>query len=169
MVEFLFVIILIVVFVLLFGKADSKKYVLNQVGLDLSEKTYENKKENEFAKYCVKAMKEAINEHNVAGKNEMDFLYNLDNVLDFACRGFKYEHDYDVSKPNLYVKSHYIKFASTVVGRRIESLKKGDSSVLISNCSYSSKQDLKKYIDKLWDKYQYPWPENWMKEDSFLS
>ena len=26
----------------------------------------------------------------------------------------------------------------------------------------------KKYIDKLWDKYQYPWPEDWLKEDSFL-
>ena len=36
MVEFLLIIFVIVVCVLLFGKADSKKYVLNQVGLDLS-------------------------------------------------------------------------------------------------------------------------------------
>ena len=168
MVEFLFVIILIVVCVLLFGKADSKKYVLNQVGLDLSKKSYENKKENEFAKYCVKAMLEAVSGHNVVGKNEMDFLYNLDNILDFACRGLKYYHDYDAPKPNLYVKSHYIKFASTVVNRRIEALKKGDTSILIPNCNYAKKQDLKKYINKLWDKYQYPWSEDWLKEDSFL-
>ena len=168
MVEFLLIIFVIVVCVLLFGKADSKKYVLNQVGLDLSEKNYENKKENEFAKYCVKAMKEAVSGYNVVGKNETDFLYNLDNILDFACRGFKYEHDYDTPSPNLYVRSHYIKFASTVVGRRIDALKKEDSSVLILNCNYVSKQDLKKYIDKLWDKYQYPWPEDWLKEDSFL-
>lgn len=167
--ELLIIGIVIVVCVLLFGKADSKRTVLNQVGLDLSDKSYNNKKESEFEKYCKKAMKEVVSGHNVTAKNELSFLYNLDNVLDFACMGFKYEHDYDSASPNLYVKKHYIKFASTVVGRRIDALKKIDPPVLLANCNYSSKQDLKRYIDKLWDRYQYPWPEDWKKEDGMLS
>jgi hypothetical protein len=153
--ELLIVIIIIAFCILLFGKADSKREVLSQVGLDLSEKSYENKKESEFEKYCKKAMKEAVNGHDVLATNERDFLINLDNVLDFACMGFKYEHDYDSPAPNLYVKQHYIKFASTVVGRRLEALNK-NTSVLYSNCNYSSKRDLRKYIDLLWKKYQYP-------------
>ena len=167
--ELIIVIIVIAICALLFGKADTKRVVLNQVGLDLNDKTYDNKKESEFEKYCKKAMKEAVNSHNVIATNEKDFLFNLDNILDFACRGFKYEHDYDSTGPNLYVKSHYIKYASTVVGRRLDALKKEECPMLLANCNYSSKQDLKKYIDKLWARYQYPWPEDWKKEDGILS
>lgn len=166
--ELIIIIIVIAICILLFGKADSKRTVLNQVGLDLSKNSYENKKESEFEKYCKKAMKEAVSSHNVEANNELDFLYNLDNILDFACRGFKYEHDYEEPNPNLYVKEHYIKFASTVVGRRIDAMNKKDSPVLVTDCNYSSKQALKRYIDKLWDRYQYPWPEDWKKEDGIF-
>ena len=167
--ELIIAIIVIAICVILFGKADSKRTVLNQVGLDLSEKSYNTQKENEFEKNCKKAMKEAVSGQCVRGKDEWNFLINLDDVLDFAFRGIKYEHDYDAPAPNLFVKEHYIKFASTVVGRRIDAIKKVGYPELLANCNYSSKQDLKKYIDKLWARYQYPWPEDWKKEDGILS
>lgn len=46
MAEFVIMIAILVICGLLFGKADTKKELLNQVGLDLSERNYDNKKGN---------------------------------------------------------------------------------------------------------------------------
>ena len=56
MVEFIIMIAIVVICGLLFGKADTKKELLNQVGLDFSERSYENKKKDEFRKYSIKAI-----------------------------------------------------------------------------------------------------------------
>lgn len=44
MAEFILMLAVVVICVLLFGKADSKRKILQQVGLDLSESNYESKK-----------------------------------------------------------------------------------------------------------------------------
>lgn len=172
MVEFIIMIAILVVCGLLFGKADTKKELLNQVGLDLSERSYESKKENEFEKYCKKAMKVAIDEYNAKGKDEKEFLENIKHMLWIALnpsRGYG-ENDFSNTTPhyNLQVKKHYIQFARRVIQRRIDDLKSEDCPVLLNHTNYSDKQSLKKYIVKLWDMYQYPWPEDWMQKDGFL-
>ena len=177
MAEFLIMIAIIVVCVMIFGKADSKRALLNEVGLDLSQNNYESSKEKEFEKYCLKSMKVAINKYEIRGKNEKDFLNNLYDVLFTAVHGPIYEYhssddDYDYmpsyQEPKRYyleVKSHYTDFAKTVVYKRREAIKNADAPVLMANCNFSDKKDLQTYVKRLWDKYQYPWPENWMKYD----
>lgn len=177
MAEFLIVFAIIVVCVMLFGKADSKRALLNEVGLDLSQNRYESSKEKEFEKYCLKAMKVAISKYEVRGKDEREFLSNLYDVLFIAVSGPIYEYhstdeDYDYSpsynEPKMYyleVKVHYSEFAKSVVYRRLNAIQEKEVPALMSNCNYSDKNDLQIYIKRLWDKYQYPWPENWMKHD----
>ena len=172
MAGFIIIIVIIIICISLFGKADTKRTVLQGIGLDLSEKSYNVQKENEFEKYCKKAMKVAISDYNANGKNELDFLNNLDNIFFLKLNGYQIsQQDYYDATPNynLQVKSQYIKFAKTVVNRRIKDLKGNNVSQLLERCNFMSKQDLRMYVDKLWRKYQYPWPEDWMKEDSFLS
>ena len=170
MAEFLVLAFIIVACVMIFGKADSKKNVLNSVGLDLSEQKYQYSKENEFAKYCKKAMKTAISDYDANGNNEKEFLEKLKHVLYYAShnRGGHYDEVgryYEDPDYRLYVKTHYTRFAETVVRRRIDDLNKGSDKVLMNNCDYKSKHDLKNYVDRLWEKYQYPWPDNWMIND----
>ncbi len=169
MVEFIIMIAIIVICIMLFGKADSKRTVLNTVGLDLSEKNYTDSKEKEFEKYCKKSMKTAVTDHNATGNNEKEFLERLEYILYYASHdGSYYDEDglrHEGPSFRLYVYTHYTKFAEKVVSRRIHDLKNGDKTVLLSNCDFKSKQDLKKYIDKLWEKYQYPWPDNWLIKD----
>ena len=169
MLEFIIMIAVIVICIMLFGKADSKRTVLNTVGLDLSEKNYTDSKEKEFEKYCKKAMKTAITDHDAQGNDELDFLRNLGHILYYATHdGSYYDEDgmrHEGPNYRLYVYGHYTKFADKVVNRRINALKEGNTNPLITNCDFKSKQDLKKYVDKLWDKYQYPWPDNWMIKD----
>lgn len=140
---------------------------MNSVGVDMNKNTYEYKKRAEFEKYCIKAMKLAISDYKISGKNEGDFLYNLCFTLDYACGGVKYLHDNDdySKKPNILVSQHYIKFASDVVQRRIDELKRNEGQVILQNCNYSSKGDLYKYVEILWSKYQTPWPKDWLKKD----
>ena len=152
MAGFIIVIIIIGICVLLFAKTDTKRSLLNDVGLDLSSNSYKNGKENEFEKYCKKAMKVAIEDYDVNGKDENDFLQTLEDVLFTSTMGpYRYDRDYDPDNfsaptPNyqLRVKDHYAKFASQVVRRRREALKKPGHAILMSNCDYKSKQDLKK-------------------------
>ena len=170
-IEFVVMIAIIVICVLLFGKADSKRTMLNTVGLDLSESKYQNDKEKEFANYCKKSMKTAISEYDACGKDEREFLERLDSILYYASsnnRGYYDDVDGTYHEPptyRLYVYTHYTKFAEKVVTRRIDDLRKGNAVPLLRECNYTSKQDLKRYVDKLWDKYQYPWPDNWMIKD----
>ena len=53
MAGFILMLVVLAVCGLLFGKADTKKELLNQVGLDLSSNRYETKKEDEFKKYAL--------------------------------------------------------------------------------------------------------------------
>ncbi len=169
MVGFLIMLGVIFACVMLFGKTDSKRTVLNTVGLDLSEDRYQDGKEDEFAKYCKKAMKTAISDYDANGENEKEFLSKLDYILYYASHdGSYYDEDgmrHDGPNYRLYVYTHYTKFADKVVNRRIDDLKKGTNIVLLNSCNYKSKQDLKKYVDRLWEKYQYPWPEDWKIKD----
>ena len=169
MVEFIIMIAVIVICTMLFGKADSKRSMLNTVGLDLSEKKYTDSKEKEFEKYCKKAMKTAITDHNAQGNDEMDFLRNLYHILFYATNDGSYYDEVGIyhEGPNyrLYVDGHYTKFSKKVVRRRIDALKTGDLKPLMMNCDFKSKHDLKRYVDILWDKYQHPWPDNWMIKD----
>lgn len=171
MLEFILMIAVIVFCVLIFGKADSKRTMLNTVGLDLSESKYQNDKEEEFAKYCKKSMKTAISEYDASGKDEREFLERLDSILYYAStrnRGYYDDIDGTYHEPpsySLHVYTHYTKFAEKVVSRRINDMRKGSALPLLNECNYMSKQDLKRYVDKLWDKYQYPWPDDWLIKD----
>lgn len=172
MVGFIVIIIIVVICIALFGNADSKKRLLNEVGLDLSDNAYETQKENEFEKNCKKAMKVAIKEYKATGSNEIDFLRTLHDILWQAEDHRRSYSDDWRSSPTIYslhVKSHYIKFSHEVVYRRIQDLKDGNEETLLNGVDYSNKDHLLKYIDKLWKEYQYPWPKDWKKEDSFLS
>ncbi len=151
---------------LLFGKADTKKELLNQVGLDLSQNRYETKKENEFRKYSIQAMKKVIELDTYRAKTEKDFLDFLSDKLNMAAYG-KYEENSwggeDYNTLYLGVKKHYVEHASTVIYRRINDIKKKSATPV--NIDFSDKSRAKKYCESLWEKYQYPWPYDWMKND----
>lgn len=163
-----FIIMLVVLAIcgLLFGKADTKKELLNQVGLDLSQDRYETKKENEFRKYSLQAMKRVVELDTYHAKTEKEFLDYLSDKLEMAAHG-KYEKNSwggeDYNTLNLGVKKHYVEHASSVVYRRKDDIKKkGSEQVRID---FSDKSRAKKYCETLWEKYQYPWPYDWMKKD----
>lgn len=158
--EFFIVLFVIVLCILFFGKADSKKEILNQVGLDLSPGLYETQKQNEYKKYCIKAMSNAIDKFGCIGRNEMEFLENLSSILYKGAYG-----EEDNNLRYLEVKNHYITHACTVVDRRIDALKSNNTFSLMNNCDFTQKSDLKKYVKNLWEKYQCPWPSDWQKKD----
>ena len=169
MAEFIIILAVVVVCALLFGKADTKKELLNQVGLDLSQDRYETKKENEFRKYSLQAMKEAIDLGYRWVTNEVDFLNYLSGKLEHALYGrFEKnswgEEDY-IPPIYLGVKTHYVKHAYRVINRRKDDIKKGNDSPLARNIDFSDKKSAKRYCKILWEKYQYPWPEDWMQND----
>ena len=87
MVEFIIMIIILVICGLLFGKADTKKEMLNWVGLDLSERNYMNKKGNEFHSYSIKAMKAVVDLDYYDAQNEMDFLDFMYDTFDMVIYG----------------------------------------------------------------------------------
>ena len=80
MAGFVITLILLAVCGLLFGKADTKKYLLNQVGLDLSKDRYETRKEDEFKKYALQAMKKVV-DLGLYCTDENSFLHIL------SCKG----------------------------------------------------------------------------------
>lgn len=139
-------------------------------GLDLSEDRYKTIKEKEYAKYCKKAMRVAIDQYNVKGDDERDFLKNLEDIINRSCNDFEIEYDsqglpFERQRIYLEVKYHYKEFADTVVSRRIIALRNPDAKILLRGCDFTNKSHLKKYIDVLWDKYQYPWPKDWLQKD----
>lgn len=166
MVGFLLILFVLAICGLLFGKADTKKELLNQVGLDLSQDRYETKKENEFRKYSLQAMKTVIELDTYRAKTEMEYLDFLSDKLEMAAYG-KYETNSwggeDYNTLYLGVKKHYIEHASSVIyRRRNDIIKKGAAT---ANIDFSDKNRAKKYCESLWEKYQYPWPNNWMQTD----
>jgi len=161
MFAFIVVCVIIAICFLLFGKADTKRSILQEVGLDLSKERYENKKEHEFEKNCIKGMCNAIDMKNCKGADEMQFLIQLRDVLDVGAYG---EEENNLAY--LRVKSHYLIHAERVVCRRIEKLRNGETTLLMLNCNFLEKSDSTKYVKMLWEKYQYPWPKNWLQKDS---
>lgn len=166
---FVIIVLVIVLIVLIFGKADTKREVLNQVGLDLSASAYESKKESEFANYCMKAMKVAIDNYDANGKDEKEFLSNMNHIffLSSLGSGIKKYEECDSSLPiYLHVPDYYIRFAREVVNRRLYDIKNSNAPILVKNCNYLSKKELRFYVKVLWKKYQHPWPDDWLKADS---
>ena len=156
------------IYQIFFGEIDFKRNILNAIGLDLKQDYYRKCKEKEFAKNCKKAMKSAINKYNAMGNNEQLFLYRLADILYYASHG-DYIFDYDdegnyISRPNisLYEDKHYIEFAFEVVKRREKDLIDGNDEIIMKGCNFNLKEDTKKYVDRLWERYQHPWPDNWM-------
>ncbi|MCM1005195.1 MAG: hypothetical protein NC402_02735 [Prevotella sp.] len=154
MLDFIITIAVVAICLLIFGKADTKKRILNQIGLDLSESKYNNKKEKEFSKYCKKAIK--ISSKNYIAKDELDFINHSYHYLADRCFN------------NLYVgvKSHYAEFAMTILSRREKAIASGDTCRNLQNLNFAKRGSVKKYIKQLWDNYQYPWPKNWLQNDS---
>ena len=163
------IVIIIIVICLLFGKADTKKEILSWVGLDLSESNYENKKKKEFRKYTIKAMKAVIDLDYYKAKNETQFLNYMSNTLFIAEQGGHYVDDYfgGSKYESLYlgIKKNYIKHAESVIRRRIKDVEAGNDSLSSKNVEFSDKKSAKKYFERLWEKYQYPWPEDWLQRD----
>ena len=171
MVGFIIMIAIVVICGLLFGKADTKKELLNQVGLDLSERSYEKKKEDEFRKYSIKAMKAVVDLDYYKAQDEREFLDFMSDKLNLAAHG-RYEDNYfggsEYKSLYLGVKNNYVKHAERVVYRRQKDIKAGNNSPLSKTVEFSDKKSAKRYCEILWKKYQYPWPENWLQKDGML-
>ena len=171
MVEFIIMIAIVVIFGLLFGKADTKKELLNQVGLDFSERSYENKKKDEFRKYSIKAMKAVVDLDYYKAQDEREFLDFMSDKLNLAAHG-RYEDNYfggsEYKSLYLGVKTNYVKHAERVVYRRQKDIKAGNNSPLSKTVEFSDKKSAKRYCEILWEKYQYPWPEDWLQKDGML-
>lgn len=166
MAGFILVLVVLAICGLIFGKADTKKELLNQVGLDLSQDRYETKKENEFKKYSLQAMKRVIELDYYHAKNEKEFLDYLCDKLELAAYGRYETNDWGgEDRKSLYlgVKKHYVEHALTVINRREDDIKKKGAA--LANIDFSDKSRAKRYCESLWEKYQYPWPNDWMKDD----
>lgn len=168
MVGFILIIVVLAICGLLFGKADTKKELLNQVGLDLSSNRYETRKEDEFKKFALRAMREVVNLDYYRATDEKSFLDFMSDKLDLAINGRSVENSwggYEHESLYLGVKKHYVDHAYTVVYRRTKDLKNGNNVLLSKNIDFSNKKSAKHYCEILWDKYQYPWPSDWMQND----
>lgn len=147
---------------LLFGKADTKRSILKDVGLDLSESTYIEQKQREYKKECIKALENAIKYYEYRAHNERELLNYIASALYHA----QYR-DENGDTLSLGVKRHYVEFAETVVKRRQYDLYKNKTSAkqLITGNDFTNKRVAELYIKKMWEEYQYPWPNNWLQED----
>jgi len=170
MAEFLIMIVILAVCGLLFGKADTKKQILNTVGLDLKQDNYDSKKRSEFRNYAIKAMKKIVDLDGYNAQDEKQFLRFMSDNLSYAIwgrevkTGFGY-YDTQTEYLNINVKTHYIKHGYRVISRRLDDVKKGNDTPLSTTIDFSNKSQAKRYCELLWDKYQYPWPDDWLKED----
>ena len=108
---------------LLFGKADTKRSILKEVGLDLSESTYIEQKQREYKKECIKALENAIKYYDYRAHNEKELLTDIASALYHA--QYRDEEGETIS---LGVKRRYVEFADTVVKRRQHDLYKNKTS-----------------------------------------
>ena len=147
---------------LLFGKADTKRSILKEVGLDLSESTYIKQKQREYKKECIKALENAIKYYDYQAHNEKELLTYIASALYHA----QYR-DAEGDTISLGVKRRYVEFAETVVKRRQQDLYKNGTSAkrIITSNDFTSKRISELYIRKMWEIYQYPWPNNWLQEE----
>ena len=147
---------------LLFGKADTKRSILKEVGLDLSESTYIEQKQREYKKECIKALENAIKYYDYRAHNEKEFLTYIASALYHA--QYRDEEGETIS---LGVKRRYVEFADTVVKRRQDDLYKNKTSAkhITTSNDFANKRISELYIRKMWEIYQYPWPNNWLQEE----
>ena len=169
------ILIIFAICIFMFAKVDTKREVLGVVGLDIQKNIYESRKEIEYEKYCKKGILLTIEKFDVRGKDEKEFLKSLYKALKNMQEGCylvqtgKNEEGQPIfekrTTPFIGIKRHYIRFATVVVKRRIDSLKDPDKPILMNPCNYASAKDVAFYIKRLWDEYQYPWPEEWLQRD----
>ena len=159
-IELLVILVVIVIYVLIFGNPDIKRDILRSVGIHPSESWYKKAKQKEFAKYCKRAMKVAIIKYNAKGSCEGNFLGNLTHILNEALRG-KYAECY-----NLHTNYYCIVFAEKIVLRRMKEIR--ENHFYDDGYNYSSKISLLSYVNNLWEKYHDPLPKDWMTK-GFIS
>jgi len=152
-------IVLIVIIGFIFAKADNKRAMLKTIGLDLSGSVYDTLKEKEFSRRCLVALVNASLKIPQDVNGEKQFLNCLIKIL--------YEAKFSNNLGYLGVSSHYINHALTVVNRRYSKFDGSNEVSPLLNIDYNDKNARKRYFKLLWDKYQYPWPSDWLKEDSF--
>lgn len=155
-IEFVIMLAIAIVCILIFGSADSKRTVLRTVGLDLSPSAYKSKKGSELQKKCCKALIDTIDSYKIRYSTELPFLGELDSDL---CRTLERNEFQVPIKVNIY----FYEFAEKVVSRRINDLTKSECKPLMTSEEYR-KNGIKFYIQSLWETYQHPWPEDWLKK-----
>ena len=162
MVYFILMLVSLTIGGLLFGKADTKRSILKEVGLDLSESTYIEQKQREYKKECIKALENAIKYYDYRAHNEKELLTYIASALYHA--QYRDEEGETIS---LGVKRRYVEFADTVVKRRQHDLYKNKTSAkhITTSNDFANKHVSELYVRKMWEIYQYPWPNNWLKEE----
>lgn len=162
MAYFILMLIALAIGGLLFGKADTKRSILKDVGLDLSESTYIVQKQKEYKKECIKALENAIKYYDYRAHTEQELLIYIASALYHA----QYRDDKG-DTISLGVKRHYVEFADTVVKRRRYDLYKNKTSAkhITTSNDFANKRISELYIRKMWEIYQYPWPNNWLQEE----
>ena len=154
----IFVIVVIIAFI--FAKPDNKKSMLNTVGLDLSDSAYHTLKEKEFARKCLIALTNATMKISQDVNGEKQFLWILIHILS---KGM-YNDDLNY----LHVSSHYITHAWCVANDRYNEIEKNNEVAPLLNIDFSDETARKRYVKLLWEKYQYPWPSDWLKKENAL-
>ena len=157
MVYILIIVVIVVIISFIFAKADNKKSMLNTIGLDLSDSAYRMLKEKEFAKKCLAALMNASMKIPQDVRGEEQFLEHLIYILGEAT----YRDDLNY----LHVSPHYIWHAWTVANHRYDEVDKNNKLGLRLNIDFNENNARKKYIQFLWNKYQYPWPSDWLKKE----
>lgn len=81
MAYFILILVTLTIGGLLFGKADTKRSILKEVGLDLSESKYIKQKQREYKKECIKALENAIKYYDYQAHNEKELLTYIASAL----------------------------------------------------------------------------------------
>ena len=116
-------------------------------------------------------MKAVVDLDYYKAQDEREFLDFMSDKLNLAAHG-RYEDNYfggsEYKSLYLGVKNNYVKHAERVVYRRQKDIKAGNNSPLSKTVEFSDKKSVKRYCEILWEKYQYPWPEDWLQKDGML-
>lgn len=116
-------------------------------------------------------MKAVVDLDYYKAQDEREFLDFMSDKLNLAAHG-RYEDNYfggsEYKSLYLGVKTNYVKHAERVVYRRQKDIKAGNNSPLSKTVEFSDKKSAKRYCEILWEKYQYPWPEDWLQKDGML-
>lgn len=158
-VSFLVLLVFVGVLALIFGKADTKRELLNQIGLDLSKESYDSLKEREFARSCLKALMNATNEVSLYENTELCLIKQLLYVLNNAVYG---EERNNLSY--LGVQKHFLSHCHWIVYKRHSDLCYENAKPIMQNVDFKDKEVQKTYVKLLWQKYNLPWPQDWNKK-----